>query len=66
MHIKLFITKCIFFGRPLGGRPFFMLWYFCASGGACVVFSHKNKPRVLTIYLQINSCFGIDKALFWG
>ena len=22
MHIKLFITKCIFFGRPLGGRPF--------------------------------------------
>lgn len=22
MHIKLFITKCVFFGRPLGGRPF--------------------------------------------
>ena len=22
MHIKLFINKCIFFGRLLGGRPF--------------------------------------------
>nr|HRL87507.1 pyrroline-5-carboxylate reductase dimerization domain-containing protein [Candidatus Fimenecus sp.] len=22
LQIKLFITKCIFFGRPLGGRPF--------------------------------------------
>lgn len=65
MHIKLFITKCIF-SDDRSAVVLFYVMHFCASGGACVAFSHKNKPRVLTIYLQINSCFGIDKALFWG
>lgn len=41
IHIKLFITKCIFFGRPLGGRPFLCYGTFVLRAVSALRFHTK-------------------------